>query len=60
MVFRDPHPPKSQIFQLTPSYLLKVTEFLVKVSQFEFLFMTEKNIFAYKLFLSSNISDFNF
>ena len=28
--------------------------------QFEFLVMTEKNIFAYKLFLSLNISDFNF
>ena len=27
--------------------------------QFEFLVMTEKNIFAYKLFLSLNISDFN-
>ena len=44
---------------LTPSYLLKVTEFLVKISQFEFLVMTEKNIFAYKLFLSLNILDFN-
>ena len=45
---------------LTASYLLKVTKFLVKISQFEFLVMTEKNIFAYKLFLSSNISDFNY
>ena len=44
---------------LTPSYLLKVTKFLGKISQFEFLVMTEKNIFAYKLFLSLNISDFN-
>ena len=34
-----------------PSYVLKVTKFLGKVSQFEFLVMTEKNIFAYKLFL---------
>ena len=34
---------------LTQSYHLKVTEFFV---------MTEKNIFAYKLFLSLNISDF--
>ena len=41
------------------SYLLKVTKFLGKISQFEFLVMTEKNIFAYKLFLSLNISDFN-
>ena len=30
-----------------------------KISQFEFLVMTEKNIFAYKLFLSLNISDFH-
>ena len=34
---------------LTQSYHLKVTEFFV---------MTEKNIFAFKLFLSLNISDF--
>ena len=44
---------------LIPSYLLKVPKFLSKISQFEFLVMTEKNIFAYKLFLSLNISDFN-
>ena len=30
------------------------------MSQFEFLVMTEKNIFTYKLFLSWNISDFIF
>ena len=42
-----------------PSYLLKVTKFLGKLFQFEFLVMTEKRIFAYKLFLSLNISDFN-
>ena len=42
-----------------PSYLLKVTKFLGKIFQFEFLVMTEKSIFAYKLFLSLNISDFN-
>ena len=57
--------PKSGIFQwtpkyqsfssLTPSYLLKVTKFLVEISQFEFLVMTEKNIFAHKLFLPLNI-----
>ena len=40
---------------LIPSYLLKVTKFLGKTSQFEFLVMTEKNIFAYKLFLSLNM-----
>ena len=52
-------PPKYQSFSsLTRSYLLKVTEFIVKIFQFEFLVMTEKNIFAYKLFLSLNISDF--
>ena len=44
---------------LIPSYLLKVTKLLGKISQFEFLVMTEKNIFAHKLFLSLNISDFD-
>ena len=39
-------------------YFLKVTKFLGKIFQFEFLVMTEKNIFAYKLFVSINISDF--
>ena len=39
------------------SNLLKVTKFLGKSSQFEFLVMTEKNIFAYKLFLSLDIPD---
>ena len=63
VVFREPS--KSWIFHLThkiskfssltPSYLLKVAKFLVKISQFEFLVMAEKNIFAYKLFLSLNI-----
>ena len=63
-----PHP-KSCILQWTPKitkffilntiYLLKVTKFLLKMSQFECLVTTEKNVFAYKLFLSLNISDFN-
>ena len=44
---------------LIPSYLLKVTKLLGKISQLEFLVVTEKNIFGYKLFLSLNISDFN-
>ena len=35
---------------LTPSYLLKVTKFLVKIPNFEFLVMTEKSIFVSKLF----------
>ena len=49
-------PQKYQSFSsLTPSYLLKVTKFLVEISQFEFLVMTEKNIFAHKLFMPLNI-----
>ena len=53
---------KNQIFQeapkipkflsLTPYHLLKVGKFLVKISPFKFLIMTEKNVFVYKLFLS--------
>ena len=38
---------------------LKATKFLVITSQFKFLFVTEKNIFVYELFLSLNISDFS-
>ena len=30
--------------------ILKVTKFLFKIFQFEFLVMTEKNIFVYQLF----------
>ena len=37
----------------------KVTKFLIKISQFEFLVMAEKKFFIYQLFLSLNISDFN-
>ena len=44
---------------LTPSYLLKITKFLVKIWQFVFLVKTEKNILVYKLLLSLNISDFS-
>ena len=47
----------SSFSSLTPSNLLKITKFLVKVSQFEFFVMTEKNSFVSKLFLSLNISD---
>ena len=43
---------------LTASYLLKETKLLVKISHCEFLVMTEKNIFVYKLLLL-NISDFS-
>ena len=35
-----------------PSYLLKVTKFLNKISQFAFLVMTEQSILVYKRFLS--------
>ena len=38
---------------------MKVTRFLGEISQFEFSVMTEKNIFAYEIFLSLNVSDFN-
>ena len=51
------NPWKIKVFG-NPSYLLKVTKFLVKISQCKFLVMTEKNIFVYKPFLSLNISDF--
>ena len=34
-----------KVSSLTPSYLLKVTKFFVKIPQSEFLVMTEKNIF---------------
>ena len=53
-------PPKYQSFSSwNPSYLLKVTKFLVKISQFEFLVTTEQRILLYKLFLSLNIPVFN-
>ena len=55
--FFNEHPKYFKFFVLNPSYLLKVTKFLVKISKFEFLVMTEKNIFVYKL-LSLNISGF--
>ena len=44
------------LFRQSPLYigfswtLLKVTKFLVKICQFEFLVMTEKNIFVYNFF----------
>ena len=58
MIFHK-SPPAPRPPSLTPSYLLKVTKFLVKTSQSEFLVMTEKKIFAYQLFVSLNISDFS-
>ena len=70
LLFHEPRPPKGQIFHwtpktslphkknyffiLNPSYLLKVTKFLVKTYQFEFF-----KIFLFiNFFLSLNISDF--
>ena len=53
-----PWNPKS-FSSFTPSYLSKVTKFLVKVSQFEFLVTTEQRILVYKLFLSLDIPDFS-
>ena len=63
-LFVTPHS-KTQIFlwipkilsfpSFTPSYILKVTQFLLKISQFEFLVMTEESVLVYKLFLSLNI-----
>ena len=55
------NPPKNkQIFHWTPKTLkLKVTKFLVKLSQFKFLVNTDKNIFVYKLLLPLFISDFS-
>ena len=56
-----PLPSKSWIFQWTPPKILKcfILNTIFKISQFEFLVMTVKNAFAYKL-LSLNISDFYF
>ena len=49
--FFSKHQKYSSFSSLTPSYLLKITKFIVKISQFEFLVMTEENIFVYTLFL---------
>ena len=63
----SPLPRKYRIFQWTTIilkfivlnliHLLKISKFLVKISQFKVLVMTEKNIYVLKLFLSLNISD---
>ena len=58
--FFSERPKYSSFLSLTPSYFSKITKFLVKISQFEFLVMIEKNIFVYKRFLSLNISDFSY
>ena len=67
LVFHDPSPynldfsvnPKNiKVFH--PSrHLLKVTKFSVKISQFEFLVMTEQSILVFKPFLLLNILDFS-
>ena len=62
LVFRELIPPLKVGFfserlqyqsfsSLTPSYLVKVTKFFVNIHQFEFLVMTEENVFVYKLFV---------
>ena len=48
-----------KFLSFTLSYLLKVTKFLVKISQFELLVMTKQKILVYKHFLSLNIPDFS-
>ena len=53
------NPQNIEVFHPQYSYRLKVTKFLGRISQFGFLVITTKNIFAYKLLLSLNISDFN-
>ena len=45
---------------LTPSYLLKVAKFWVKISQFELLFMIQKNIFVYQQFFVIKYFRFQF
>ena len=49
--FSEPQKYKS-FLSLALSCLLKVTKFLVKIYQFEFVVMTKKNIFAYELFIN--------
>ena len=58
--FLSESPKCSSFSSLLPFYLLKVTRFLVEISQLTPV-MTKKDIFAYyKLFLSLYISDFNY
>ena len=45
---------------LTPSHLLKVTKFLVEISQFKFLVMTEKKILIYNFFYHKIIQILNY
>ena len=50
---------KKPEFSVNPIIKIKVTKFLVKLSQFKFLVNTDKNVFVYKFFSSLNISDFS-
>ena len=43
-----------KFFILNTIYLLRITEFFVKIPHFEFLVMTKKNSFVYKPFLTLN------
>ena len=54
LAFRE-SPLKLGIFSEPP----KVTKFLLKISQFEFLVMTKQSALVYKLVLSLNIRDFS-
>ena len=58
-LFSEPHNIKIFSSFISSFKSLKVTKLLVIISQFKFLFVTEKNIFVYELFLSLNISDFS-
>ena len=49
-----------KFFSLTQSHLLKVTKFLVEISQFKFLVVAKKNIFVFKLFFIIKYLRFQF
>ena len=54
------NPYNNKIFYSWPHpTFLKVTKFSVKISQFRYLVMREKNVFVYRFFLSLNISEFS-
>ena len=49
----------SSFSSLIQSYIPFKNKFLVEIFYFEFLVMTEKNIFVYKFFLLLNLSNFS-
>ena len=54
------NPQNIKVFHISPHLIfLRVTKFFQKISQFEFLVMTEQSVLVYKLFLSLNIPDFS-